>query len=97
MTRYRLLADAAEELRHAVEYYEESSRGLGEKFLDEFERATDLICGMAEAWSPVDDDFRRFLIRRFPYAIIYRLDGDVVVITSVFHQHRKPDSWKRNR
>lgn len=95
--RYRLLADAAEELRHAVEYYQKSSFGLGVDFLSEFERAADLICGMAEAWSPVDEHFRRFLMRRFPYAIIYRVDGDAVVITSVFHQHRHPHSWRRNR
>lgn len=95
--RYRLLVDAAEELENAAEYYEKSSRGLGVDFLDEFERAADLVCGMAEAWSPVDEHFRRFLMRRFPYAIIYRIDGDIVVVTSVFHQRRRPDSWRRNR
>ena len=63
---YRLLGDAAEELRLAVSVYEEKSKGLGEALSGEFEQAMRLICEMPEAWRSIDKDIRRFLIRRFP-------------------------------
>ncbi|MGD1977975.1 MAG: type II toxin-antitoxin system RelE/ParE family toxin [Akkermansiaceae bacterium] len=97
MTGCRLLKDAAFELEQATEYYEECSKGLGLEFLDEFERSLDLVIEMPEAWSKVDESFRRFFLRRFPYVILYRVDGDFIIVTSVFHQHRKPNSWRSNR
>ena len=94
---YRLLHHAAEELGDAVSYYEGKSRGLASEFLDEFDSAMSLITEMPETWSLVDPVFRRFILRRFPYCIFFRLDGAVVVVTSVFHQHRKPEDWRSNK
>ena len=76
--------------------YETASEGLGIEFLDEFDRAMDLVISMPEAWLPVDKNYRRYLLRRFPSALIYRVDDSVVIVTSVFHQHRQPNSWRIN-
>ncbi len=96
MKKFRLLQEAAEELEHAVSFYENSSRELGGDFLTEFDYAMSLICEMNEAWSRVDDHFRRYLMRRFPYVIFYRMDDDVIIVTSVFHTSRKPNEWRHN-
>lgn len=94
---YRLLESAAFELKASANYYEGCSEGLGNDFLDAFEHAMNLILSFPEAWGTLDENFRRFLLRRFPYGIIYTIDDDVIVVTSVFHLSRKPESWRRNR
>jgi toxin ParE1/3/4 len=38
---------------------------------------------------------RRALVRRFPYAVFYRLRGEGVQVIAVLHQARNPPSWKR--
>jgi plasmid stabilization system protein ParE len=91
--KYRLIESAAIELADAVAFYEDYTSRLGTTFLDEFERAVTLILEMPLAWSPVDTEIRRFLLRRFPYSIFYSIEADEIVILSVFHQHRKPKSW----
>ena len=41
---------------------------------------------------------RRLLVKRFPYQLIYRVEGDEIVIYAVAHQARRPGyCWKRLR
>ena len=94
MSRYKIIPAAARELEEAALNYEAASEGLGVDFMAEFDRAMELVIAMPHAWLPVDAEYRRYLLRRFPYALIYRLDGSLVIVTSVFHQHRRPDSWR---
>ncbi|MEP2776116.1 MAG: type II toxin-antitoxin system RelE/ParE family toxin [Luteolibacter sp.] len=94
--RYSLLAPAAAELEDSAKFYNGCSEGLGDDFLDAFESAMDLIMSFPDAWGMMDRDFRRFLLRRFPYGIIYRIQGDDIIVTSVFHLSRMPESWRRN-
>lgn len=97
MKLYRVLADAAKELEVAALFYERSSQELGQEFIDEFERAMVLIMEMPQAWRLLDSNFRRFLFRRFPYTVIYWVESSVVIVTSVFHQRRRPNSWRQNQ
>lgn len=38
----------------------------------------------------VHNEFRRCLLRRFPYAIYFTIDGDQIIITGLFHGARDP-------
>jgi plasmid stabilization system protein ParE len=38
-------------------------------------------------------DTRRALLRRFPYAILYRVYGEVVVVVACMHGRRDPRRW----
>ncbi|QTN32589.1 type II toxin-antitoxin system RelE/ParE family toxin [Akkermansiaceae bacterium] len=93
---YLLLAPAAAELEESAKFYNGCAEGLGDEFLDAFESAMDLIMGYPEAWGMLDQDFRRFLLRRFPFGIIYRVQDGRVIVTSVFHLSRKPESWRKD-
>lgn len=96
MSEYRLLEPAAVELADAVAFYEGYTSRLGTAFLEEFDRAMELITSMPEAWSQVDHEVRRFLLRRFPYSIFYSVEDELVIVLTVFHQHRNPNSWRKN-
>ncbi len=94
MSGYRLLDPAAIELTSAATFYEEYTSNLGATFLDEW--AIELIVDIPDAWSLVTKRIRRFHLRRFPYSLLYSIvDGNMVII-SVFHQHRRPNSWREN-
>ena len=94
---FRFLSPALEELAEAAEYYDHEVPGLGANFLSEVDRAIDLIVGFPEAWGKISEDFRHCNLRRFPYTVIYTLEGsDEIMIVSVFHQNREPSSWRAN-
>jgi plasmid stabilization system protein ParE len=94
--KFRLLAPAAGELRSAARDYENQIPGLGHDFVTEV-RATILrITQWPEAWQPLADEIRRCRTHRFPYGIIYTVEQGEVLIISVMHLHRHPDSWRKN-
>jgi plasmid stabilization system protein ParE len=39
------------------------------------------------------DEFRRMIVRRFPWSILYEVWEDRVYITELVHQHQEPDYW----
>lgn len=94
---YRFLSPAVRELTQAADYYEQKVPGLGADFIDELDAVIQRILQFPEAWGPISDEFRACHLRRFPYSVIYtRLGADEVLIVSVFHQSRRPESWREN-
>ena len=79
------------ELREIRRYYEERSPGLGDDFIDEFERQVLLLAATPEKWMIVAGTIRRCLMRRFPYTIFFHCVGERIRITVVKHQRRHPD------
>ncbi len=93
---FRLLPPAASELRAAARYYEGQIPGLGFDFIAEVRATIRRIIQWPEAWQPLDAEIRRCRTHRFPYGIIYAMENGEVVIVSVMHLHRRPDSWRKN-
>ena len=87
-------AEAEAELIEAASFYESRVRGLGERFLKEFDVAVSTILSAPTRWTVVEDDLRRFSLRRFPYAIYYRVVEVEVRILVVKHHKRHPDYWR---
>ncbi|KIG14960.1 hypothetical protein DB30_06149 [Enhygromyxa salina] len=46
------------------------------------------------AWTEIEPGIHRALLRKFPYAVIYRVRADVVQVATVTHQHREPGHWR---
>jgi plasmid stabilization system protein ParE len=60
--------------------------------LDEFDEQILKIAESPLLWCVVEEDIRRALMQRFPYAIYFRLvQTDVVRVMVVKHQRRHPD------
>jgi plasmid stabilization system protein ParE len=93
--KYRLLEPAQRELQAAIDYYEHESPGLGGRFLDEFELTLERVLQYPQAWARISENHCRCRTRRFPYGVIYFVEGDVVVISALMHLHRHPDAWKK--
>ena len=77
--------EAERDLAAARDWYDEKRPGLGDTFLDE---VADAINGLAlnpQLLRLFYRNFRRLLLRRFPYKVFYRVIGDRVVIFRVIH------------
>lgn len=40
-----------------------------------------------------DDRYRYFLLRKFPYYVVYRIEPQSVVVVAVFHTSRDSSAW----
>jgi len=94
---YRFVDEALAEYISAGLYYERREPGLGDAFMDEVEAGIIVISNGPEVWPVFDGDVRRYLIHRFPYGILYTIEGDVTVIWAVMDLRRQPGYWKHRR
>jgi hypothetical protein len=86
--------DAAAEMRAAAASYERRERGLGERFLDEVEEGLHRIQQFPQLWPLYAGAYRRYLLKRFPYGLIDRIDPEQIFIMAVAHLHRRPGYWR---
>ena len=93
MKPVRFLRPAELEMLDAARYYELQAPGLGDDFLDKIDSAVQDISEHPERWPVVRPNTRRRLVHRFPYALLYRVDPDEVVIQATMHLHRHPEYW----
>lgn len=88
------LSTAETELRNAVTFYNDQSEGLGYEFALEVKQTLRRIIQFPDAWSALSARTRRCRTKRFPYALVYQVRGDLILIIAVMHLRRHPDSWK---
>jgi plasmid stabilization system protein ParE len=87
--------EAADDIGEAYAWYEQQRAGLGEEFLSCVDACLQTICRMPEVHSKVHEDYRRGLMRRFPYAVFYEHDSSAVTVYCVFHAARDPAKWRQ--
>ncbi len=81
-------------MRRAARWYDREASGLGGEFLAEVQRAFAAVRSRPRAGAPMPTGRRRVLLRRFPYAVVYReLPGALVRVLAVAHARRRPDYW----
>jgi hypothetical protein len=71
--------EAERELGEAALRYELHVAGLGRRFASEVERAVEVLLERPEVGARLDDDLRHFVLRKFPFSIIYATSGGSVV------------------
>jgi len=80
----------------AIFYAEEESSELGLAFIVEFERALELLREHPDFGAPWRDMTRRFPLRRFPYSVLYVVEGMELRVMAVVHQ-RRPGYWSTRK
>lgn len=71
---YSLHPEARIEFRETAIYYSEKSSSLAKAFCTEVENAIEKIVENPDLYRVIDEDVRRCLTRRFPYAILYTIE-----------------------
>lgn len=88
--------EAEQDVADGYAYYERQRVGLGEDFLDRVDACIAGILRAPKVRAYFYRDFRRSLVRRFPYAVYYTYEeGDnQVAVYCVFHTSRDPDKLR---
>jgi plasmid stabilization system protein ParE len=87
--------EAAADYDAAFDWYLEHSAEAARAFDAEFEHALGQIARNPERWARGSYQTHRFLLRRFPYLVVYRELGPITVqVLAVAHTSRRPDYWK---
>ena len=91
--RLVLAPETEQDIRAAYDWYENRRIGLGEEFLSCVDACIQRICRYPELNATVHNEFRRVLVRRFPYAVFYEFTNGTVTVYCVLHTSRDPEKW----
>lgn len=91
--RLEIHPQALAELRAAVSWYLDRSESAAFKFVSEIDRGVSLVLEFPSRWPAGVRGTRRFIVKRFPFAIIYRELQDSIEIVAVAHGRMRPNYW----
>jgi plasmid stabilization system protein ParE len=93
--RFEFHPEALAEYENAARYYAGCQKGLELRFIAAVEHVVQQIVDAPEHWLILEEDIRRCLTRVFPYAVLYSIETDYVLIIAVMHSHREPGYWRK--
>lgn len=90
---YEFHPEALSEFQESAVFYESQQAGLGARFIAAVQSSVDRIVLAPQSCRVMEEDVRRCLTRVFPYAVLYTVERDCIVIVAVMHCHREPGYW----
>ena len=92
--KYEFHPEALSEYQEAACFYAARQPGLEIRFIAAIEETIARVLENPERWRVLEEDIRRCLTRVFPYALLYTIESDYVLIVAVMHCSREPGYWK---
>jgi plasmid stabilization system protein ParE len=86
----RLRPELLNDLAEAFAWYEERAQGIGQALVRAFFAAVALATRQPMLYRNVHGEFRRVLLRRYPYWLYYTVEGDDVVFFLLYPARRDP-------
>jgi toxin ParE1/3/4 len=84
---------AEAEYQTALGWYYERSPQAAERFERAFDQAIDFITANPTMFPLCDERHRFVMLKRYPYGLVYRVDGESVKVIAVAHSKRLPRLW----
>ena len=95
MRRLHVLPEAEEELTEAAQWYEAKRPGLGAELVMLVDRAFDEVREGPEAFPlwQAGRPYRKFVMRRFPFVVMFTMADESVEVVAIAHAKRRPGYW----
>lgn len=90
---FRFLPPAETELLKGISYYSAISPELGSRFEQAVAEAVKSVAAHPERGAPRSGSTRRWLVKSFPFGVIYRASESEVLIVAIAHERKKPEYW----
>jgi plasmid stabilization system protein ParE len=87
------LPEARAEFDEAANWYQEHT-GRGAAFTASVQETLDRIAALPRLYAVIEQDVRRAVVLRFPYAVLYRIESDCILVVAVFHAKRDSAVWQ---
>ena len=93
--KVRLHPKAIQELREAFSRYASISKELAERFLREAGTGANKYSAFQLHGRPASFRTRKYILKKFPYQLVYREKQDQIDIVAVAHHKRRAGYWRK--
>jgi toxin ParE1/3/4 len=91
----RIRALARAEIAEAFDWYLARSSAAATDFLMELDVAMRQVADAPDQFPVIRGRLRRVLLRRFPYAVYFKIYPTAISVVGVIHGSRHPNTWLR--
>ena len=85
---------AVDEFEEAALYYASQKPGLDLRFIEGVQAAIRAASEAPTRRRVFEREVRRCLVRVFPYAVLYSIEADHILVIAVMHCRREPGYWR---
>lgn len=68
--------------------------GTAASLLRRFDRSGSTLIRHPTLGTPAAKGARKLPMGRYPYTLVYRIEGEVIHVVALMHQSRTPDYWR---
>lgn len=85
--------EVTNDIKGSYLWYEDKLQGLGDRFLTELEDGYTSIQNFPDTWANFQYEFKRYILNKFPFSILYKVTKEKIVVVAIMHNSRKPNYW----
>lgn len=86
--------EAEYEVANDTEFYARRGRRLGVAFVEAVAAALQYVQENPEAGTPIRGNLRGWLLRRYPYTLIYREEAEHIYVLAIAPHRKRPGYWR---
>lgn len=94
MKPVRFLESAREDVRRGKSYYHTINPELARSFQKAVEVAVKAAAAQPLAMQIISHEVRHWPLETFPHGVLYRDEGEFLLVLAVFHPKQAPDKWQ---
>lgn len=93
--RFRIeISDEAEaDFDKSYEHYYQDSLNIADTFYMRINLSLDYIKQNPSSFPIAYKDVRKFVVKKFPFVIYYRIVDSTIQVIAIFHSSRNPEIW----
>lgn len=93
--KFKFHPEALSEYISSIRYYSNISKSLALDFVTDIENSINQILEFPKSCNEINENIRKYVIKRFPYCIYYSIEQDsTIMIYAIMHTSQKPGYWK---
>ena len=89
--------DSIRDAQSAYGWYYNNSPSAADGFIAEIDEAMELIIKHPKRWPEFIYGTRRYLLKRYPFSLVYLETAKEIQVIAVAHAKRRPGFWKERR
>lgn len=89
-----LTPEAEDDADQGYFWYESKRIGLGREFLTVVDACLQAISRNPKQYQIVYKEYRRSVVRRFPYSIFYEETSTEIIVYAIFNSRQDPEKWQ---
>ncbi len=88
-----LSEEAIEDFDNSYNFYYEDSFKVADTFFKQINISFEIIKQNPTSFPVVYKDVRKFVVKKFPFLVYYRITNSVIQVIAIFHSSRNPEIW----